>query len=229
MKTKVKDYETLLLAAGRQVERNLNHAVVSYCDMSGAKLCLHALSLNADGAWASNAVFDRSYLRDALFTSAHMRRASFRHCYLMDAQFDHTDLREADFSHAILEDASIHGANLQGAILHNADLSGADLRNADLRGANLDGIRLDGALLDGARGPFAAIQFSRHQLIVAGGNVHINGYRYSYTEWLAQGERIMREMQYSEPEVDLYMSASRSAIAWLTGTWEPSADDGFPV
>ena len=127
------------------------------------------------------------------------------------ANGERADLRGADLSWADLRGANLRGvdlsrANLRRADLHGADLRWADLRRANLNWANLSGANLSRADLSGASGNnFAIGYFGQHHAIAAGGYISIGCERYTYQEWLDNGEAIGKKREYTDAEIARYM------------------------
>ena len=137
-----------MIRQGKCKDLCLNHAYLSYANLSGAYLShanlSHADLRGADLRGADLRGADLSYadLRGANLSHADLRRADLRHAYLSDADLGYADLRGADLRRANLSGAYLSYANLRGANLRGANLSGADLRGAYLRDADIRGAYL---------------------------------------------------------------------------------------
>ena len=130
---------------------------------------------------------------------------------LTRANLSGADLIGADLTRATLSGADLIGADLTRANLYGANLSEADLSDATLSEANLSGANLSGADLFNIKGKrIITYQDGQHQLIYADGFVKIGCKYHTLSYWIHYGVAIGKAADYSDAEIDRYMSLIRS-------------------
>ena len=131
--------------------------VFDEADISGADLensswlAGSGLKLQAVGARANGARFERCTMIGADWSQASLAGARFKGVRLAGASFARARLRDTSFEDCQLIAADMRNISFHRQTLRHVDFSDANLAGSDLRDATLDGCRLRGVKLTGAQ------------------------------------------------------------------------------